>query len=129
MAFTSVEIIALVVMILAVVKMLILSIKPMAWINLPKKFSGKIASLKIIGVVLALVLFYYLTQAGITVIQILAISAFVFSLLIVGLAPNLDVLVKKYSAQAKKGNMFKDHWIYVLLWVILLLLGVNELLM
>ena len=126
MAFTPIEIIALIVIILAVVKMLVLLIKPMAWMDFASGFYKKPALAQSIAFILAVVVFYYLIQVF-TVVQILAVTAFVALLMMLALAKDLDWFVSKFKARIKKGTIWKQYWFYTLIWLVLLAWGVKEL--
>ena len=123
MAFTSVEIIALVLIAISAVKMLMLVIKPQAWMNFAKALYNKPVVMKIVGVVLGGVVLYYLVDSGMTIVQILATSAFVAMLFLVGLAEDAGAFIKKYQAQIKAGKLWKNYWFYTLLWIALLVWG------
>jgi len=130
MAITNaIEVIALIMIIVAVIKMIVLLIKPQAWMNFAKGMLGKKVLTQIVGVVLAAVVLYYLIGAGMTIVEILAATTFVALLLVVGLAQHTDDLVKKYQAQIKRGNLWKENWLYALLWIIILVWGAKELFM
>jgi len=127
MAFTSVEIIALVMIVLATIKMIVLLVKPKAWMNFAKQIYSKPNVAKAIGFVLAAIVLYYLIDAGITIVQILAVSVFVALLMMIGLASEASLIIKKLDALIKKGNLWKDYWFYSLVWIALLAWGVMEL--
>ena len=55
--------------------------------------------------------------------------AFMMALLMVGMAPHVEDLIKKYEGQIKRGNIWKENWLYTLLWLVLLAWGVKELFM
>ena len=123
MAFTSVEIIALILIAISAVKMLILLIKPQAWMGFAKAIYKKPIVMKLVGVVLGGVILYYLIDSGMTIVQILATSAFVAMLFVVGLSEDAGTFIKKYQAQIKAGKLWKKFWFYTLLWIALLVWG------
>tara|TARA_Y100000034_G_scaffold81182_1_gene97328 strand:+ start:638 stop:1027 length:390 start_codon:yes stop_codon:yes gene_type:complete len=127
MAFTPVENIALIMIVVGLIKMVVLLVKPKAWMNLAKKVYSKPNVTSLVALVLAAVVFYYLIQAGISVVQILAVAAFVALLIMVALAKEVGPLMKKYEVMIKKGNLWKEYWLYSLIWVILLVWGIKEL--
>ena len=129
MAFTSVEIIALIVIIASVIKMLVLLVNPATWMNFAKGVYKKPGLVKVIGFILAVVVLYYLNSAGITIVQILAVTAFVALLIMIGLANEFPHFIKKSEAMIKKGNLWKEYWFYTLIWIVLLVWGVKELFM
>jgi len=124
---TPIEIIALIVILFAGIKMLILLINPTAWMNFAKKILISKGLVQLIGLILAVVIFYYLRQAGMSIITILAVMAFFGALLMIGLAPSAGDLIKKYQGQIKRGRLWQENWLYSLIWIVLLVWGVKEL--
>jgi hypothetical protein len=127
MAFTPVEIIALVLLIVMAIKILVLLIKPQAWMNFAQCFYKKPVVARAISLVLGGVIFYYLITSGISVVEILAVTAFLAMFIVLGLASEVKPLIAKYKARIKKGKLWKEHWFYTLLWVALMAWGVKEL--
>jgi len=127
MAFNSVETIALILIILTVVKMFMLLVNPKSWINLAKKIYSNPKVVSLVSLILAGIVLYYLVQSGITIIQILAVTVFVALLLMIGLANEIDYFMKKAEVMIKKGTMWKEYWLYTLVWVLLILWGIKEL--
>ena len=112
MVFTPVEIIALILIIVATIKILVLLIKPQAWMNFAQCFYKKSVVARAIFLVLGGVIFYYLIIAGISVVEILAVAAFVSMLIGIGLASEVKPLIAKYKARIRKGKLWKEHWFY-----------------
>lgn len=129
MVWTAVENIALIVIIAGLIKMFVILIKPQAWMNFAKGVYSKPQIVKFVGLILAGVVFYYLHGAGITVVEILAVTAFVALLIMIALAGEVDYLLKKYQAMIKKGDLWKNYWLYTLLWLVLMFWGLKELFM
>jgi hypothetical protein len=48
-------------------------------------------------------------------------------MMIIALAGHMDDFVVKYKGLIKRGKLWKEYWLYTLIWVILLGLGVKEL--
>jgi len=126
MTFTPVEIIALIVIVISLIKILTLLIKPQSWMNLSKNVYSNPKLTSLIALILAGIVLYYLIQSGITIVQILAVTAFVALLIAIGLASEVEPLMKKYEKMIKKGNLWKEYWLYTLLWVLLMLWGIRE---
>ena len=124
---TAVNNLALIVVIVAVIKMLVLLFKPQAWMNFAKGIYKNTVLVQIVGLVLAGVILYYLTGAGITIVQIMAVMAFLGVLLMIGLATNVDDLIAKFEGQIKRGNIWKENWLYALIWIVLLIWAIKEL--
>jgi len=126
---TPIEIIALIVIIVGVLKLVVLAINPKSWMSMAKGFWANKILASIVSLILAIVVLYYLLQGGFTIIDILAVTAFVALLMAVGLAGEIPALMKKYESRMKSGGLWKQYWFYVLLWIILMLWGVKELFM
>lgn len=123
---TPIEIIALILIVFGAVKMFVLLVKPVAWMNLAKNIYAKPAVVSVVSLILGAVVLWYLL-AEITIVQILATTAFVGLLFLIGLAPHVSSLLVKYRAQIKRGNLWKDNWLYSLIWIALMIWGVKEL--
>jgi len=129
MAFTAVQNIALILIVVGLIKMFVLLVKPQAWMDFSKWLYSKPQLAKFVGLILAVVVFYYLYGAGITVVEILAVTAFVALLMMIALADEVGHLIKKYQAMIKKDNLWKNYWLYTLAWIVLMLWGLKELFM
>jgi len=126
MTFTAIEILALILIVISVVKILFLLINPKGWFKFAKKSWKKTGLTKAICLILALVVFYYLTL-NFYIVEILAVTLFVALLFAVGLAGRIDDLITIYDKQIKSGRLWKENWLYLALWLILLVWGVIEL--
>jgi hypothetical protein len=128
MTLNAVEIIALIMIIVSAIKMFVLLVSPKSWMNFARGIYKKPGAAKFAGLILALIIFYYLHYvSGISIVQILAVIAFVAVLFMIGLADEADELVRKYQAIIRKGQLWKKYWFYTILWLILLVWGVKEL--
>ncbi|MBU0894126.1 MAG: hypothetical protein KKF48_01390 [Nanoarchaeota archaeon] len=125
---TPLEIIAFVLIIVGIVKILVLAFNPKSWMNFAKGI-WKTSALGIIYFVLAALVFYYLIQE-LTIIQILAVTAFVA--LLIGLqfarySKETMTFVQKMIRNKK--DVWSKNWLYILIWLILMLWGLKELFM
>lgn len=127
MEYNAINNIALILIIFSAIKILVLLVSPKSWMNFAKGIWSKPMAVQTIGFILAALVFYYWYQAGMTVVQLLAASAFVASLMMIGLADTVGSMMKKYDAIVKKGHLWKEYWFYTLVWVVLLVWGVKEL--
>ncbi|MFH1425549.1 MAG: hypothetical protein ABIG28_02345 [archaeon] len=124
---TPIETIATIVVVVALIKMIILLANPKAWMNFTKGFYAKPGLIQVVGFILAIIVLYYLIDEGITIVQIMAVIAFVALLTIIGLAPEVKPIMKKYEAQLKKGTLWKKYWFYAIIWLILIIWATKEL--
>ncbi|MBU2616929.1 MAG: hypothetical protein KKB79_03045 [Nanoarchaeota archaeon] len=127
MTFTSIEWLALVLIVLIVIKILVILVNPKAWMSFAKGIYKKPAVTSFVALVLAAVVLYYLIQSGLTIVQILAVTVFVALLFVIGLASEVSYFIKKYEAMIKKGNLWREYWLYTLVWVVLIVWGAYEL--
>ena len=125
--FTPVENIVFILIVISVIKIVILLVNPKSWMNFVKNLYSKQKTISVVAFILGAIVLYYLLQSGITFVEILAVTAFVALLMLIGLAKEVGPLIKKYDSIIKKGNLWKDYWFYTLIWVILLIFGAREL--
>ena len=128
MIFGTLEVLASIIIAIAVIKILILSVSPKLWFSFANKlyFNPKITS--VVALLLAASVLYFLQGAGITIIQIFAVMLFVSLLMVMSIARYAKTLLRFYN---KKGtiNMWKEHWLDLLVWIVLLIWGLKELLL
>jgi len=122
MLLTPVEIIALILIIFATLKIVVLLISPKSWINFVKGLWSNVVIIQLVSFVLAGIVLYYLLQQ-MTIVQILSVYAFFALMLVFGIASEAEFLFKKYDVQIKQKKLWKRYWFYTLLWVILLAWG------
>ena len=125
MAFTSVEIIALVVIVASAIKILVLAIDPKAWLNMAKKLYSRPKLVGFFAFVLAAIVLNYLLSE-ISIVQVIAVMAFTSLMLLVGLAHDIIPLIKKYESLVKKGSILKRYWFYTIVWIALMLWALAE---
>lgn len=122
---TAVENIALIVIAFIVIKLIVLLVNPKRWMNFSKKLYSNKTTYTIVSLILAAVVLYYLLLE-ITIVQILAVVAFVALLMMIGLGPYYNSLAKIAETQIKKGNFWKDNWFYILIWGALIVWALVE---
>lgn len=126
---TPIEIIALIVIIVSVIKILVILVKPKIWVDsVVKRVWANPMIMSIISLVLAAIVLYYLIQSGLTIVQILAVTAFVSLLIAIGVGTYANELISMAAKMLKKGIM-KKAWLYIIIWIVLLVWGAYELFM
>jgi hypothetical protein len=118
-----IENLATILIIVTVIKLLVLWVSPKSWFNFVKKIYVNKTIASVVYFVLAAIVLYYLLGAGMTIVQILAVTMFVALLIGIGFMRYLDDLLKLFP----KKYSLKDQWFYILIWVVLLAWGVKEL--
>ena len=87
MAFGALEILALILIVIGIIKMVvILIISPKTWFKFAKKVYTKPTIVSIVALILGAVVLYYLVGAGVTIIHILAVMVFLALFATVGFA-------------------------------------------
>ncbi|MCG8435146.1 MAG: hypothetical protein MJA83_14055 [Gammaproteobacteria bacterium] len=123
--FGALEILALILIALVFIKVIILAVSPKSWLDGVRKVYVKPAVTSTIALILAGVVLYFLLQAGITVVDILAVTVFIALFAMVGMAKYAGPLMNFFEAEGL-GTLWKDFWFYTLLWLVLLGWGVKE---
>lgn len=117
MALSAVDIIALVFILLAAIKLLYLLIDPKKWYGVISGIYKKPKAAFIIYLILAIVVLVYLLQE-ITIVQIIAVAALVGLLTGMGISlyfrDFLGILKKIYS---DKGSLLRKNWVPIIIWL------------
>ena len=124
MVFTAVEILALILSVIVLLKLIILTIKPDVLFNLSKKWFNNVKLFQVSILIFGGVMLYYLLQT-LTIVQIFAVTLFVAALYALLLAPYAKKLMKFF----KPKTIVKDNWLAFLIWVVLALWVLKELFM
>lgn len=128
MNYTPVNIIALILLVVAAIKILVILIMPKAWVKLVKKVWVNPMNMMIASLILAAVVLYFLLQE-LTIIQIFAAMAFVSLLAAAGIAMYSTTVVNAAQRLLRDREIVKKSWLYILIWIILILWGLKELFM
>lgn len=117
MAFNAVEIIALVVSILIIVKLLVISFSPKSWYNLAKGLYKSSIVLFVVELILAGVVFYYLLQSF-TIVEIMAVITLGALLTGMSFALYAKEFMGLVGKMLGKGTL-KRMWLPILIWLAL----------
>ncbi|MBU3912993.1 MAG: hypothetical protein KKB21_00815 [Nanoarchaeota archaeon] len=123
----AIGIFALVVAVVALVKILTIIIKPRAWFNLAERIWRAPTLAMVICIILAAVVFYNLIQE-LTIVQIFAVILFVALLSGVSVASYHNEMISMASKILKDRNFVKRSWISLVIWLVLILWALKELL-
>lgn len=116
------ENLALILIVLALVKMLIILINAKLWMSFVQKMYSNVLLLQLIFLILAAVVLYYLLAAGIGIVPIMAVSLFVSLLIGVGIAPYAKGMFKLLKLR----EIWSSQWFYVVLWLVLIVWALLE---
>ena len=115
----TIGIFALIVALAVLVKLIVILIKPRAWLDIIKPIYKNTALTTIVSLILAAVVFYYLRLAGITIVQIFAIMLFMALLMVSGVAAYSNELVKMAEKMLKDKAVIKKAWLPIVIWLVL----------
>ena len=123
MVFGAVEFLATIFIVIGILKLLFFLVAPNALLEHAKRFYANPRVVSFFAFILAAIVLYFLVSAGVTIVQIFAIGVFIGLLLIMKLAPYAQDMLKKMKPQA----LLKEHWFYMIIWVLLMAWGIKEL--
>ena len=122
----SIEILALILIIITAIKLLVLLTNPKKWVGVVDSVWKNAGLTTIICLVGAGVVLYYLLQE-LTIVHILAVMLFlalVMGLSISAYSKDLMVFARK---MLKDKAIVKKGWLAIIVWVIIILWGLKEL--
>ena len=125
MTFGILEILALILIAVTVIKLIIFLINPQLWYSFIGGIYSKPAIASLTAFVLAMIVLYFLLVSGVTIVEILAVCLFVALLISVGLSKYADKLIPWVKEQ-NIVFILKEVWLYTLVWLLLLAWGVGE---
>lgn len=122
---STIEVIALILIGLAAIKILALLYKPEIWFNIIEKVYSVPQLIFLLALILSATVLYFLINAGLTITEILAVCMFVVLLIMMGMASYSDELIVWFKQQ-NMSSIIKRTWIYSVVWILLLAWGVKE---
>ena len=124
MPLTSLEIIVSIFAILGIIKFIVILVRREKWWPVTKSVYGNPAIFRWIFLILAGIVFYLLIQE-LTIVQILAVAAFIALLMAFGFTTYSKETLELAQKIMKKG--FSGwQWFYILIWAVLLLWALYE---
>jgi len=129
MNYSITQILALIFIAIASIKILVLLINPNSWSRLIKKVWKKSTVTMIVCLVLAAAVLYLLLLEGITIVQIIAVMTFISLLAGAGIAMYAQDMVVLSHRLLRDRNLVKKSWLYILIWVVLMLFALKEIFM
>jgi len=122
----TIGIFALILAVVALVKIVTIVIKPKAWFNLVEKVWKAPNLMMLVCLVLAAFVFYNLIQE-LTIVQIFAVILFVALLGGMSIASYSTELIALGSKMLKDRSIIRKAWISILVWLFLVLWALKEL--
>jgi len=124
---TIIEWMAAIIAIVAVIKILIILVKPKAWMRVVKPIYANSVVLMIVGIILVGGSLYYLLDSGITIVQIFAVIFFVMALMLLSVAAYNKELVALANKVLKNRGVLRKGWLALIVWLALSVWAIKEL--
>lgn len=121
MVLGTIEILALIIAVVAAIKILVILVKPRAWLGVVKAVYKSPMITMIISVILAAVVLYYLNNSGISIVQIFAVMLFIALLGAVGVSAYYKEVSGVISNMLKDRKILKKAWLSILIWILLII--------
>jgi hypothetical protein len=119
MSNRMIEISAALLILLAVVKLIVLSFNAPAWLTAVRALYARPALTAIVSYLLAGLVLYGLLESGLTIVQILAVCLFLVLLIVPGFAPYISEVLRGLEGKTL-WQMLREQWLYTLVWMLLL---------
>lgn len=116
MAFNAIEIAALVLVIIGLIKLLVLSFNANTWLKVVKAVYGNPVVTFVVELVLAVVLFYYLLQQF-TIVQIMSVIALGALLTGMTFAAYGKETIDWASKILRTKSLIRKAWLPILIWL------------
>lgn len=126
MSFGTLEVLALALIAIAAIKLIIFIINPELWYSFVDKLYSKPQVTSIVALLLAAFVLYLIIQSGVTIVEILAVCLFVALMMVVGIAQYANEIID-WAREKDSVFIFKELWLYTMVWLLLLAWGVQKL--
>ena len=124
---TIVEWMAAITAIAVVIKILVILVKPKAWMGVVKPIYANSVVLMIVGLILAGGSLYYLTQAGMSIVDMFAVLFFLSMLMMVSVAAYNKELMALGQKMLKNRSVLRKGWLSLIIWLVLAIWALKEL--
>ena len=119
MALGAIEIIALIVVLVTIIKLLVILVKPASWMKVVRPVYKTPALTMIVSLILAAVVLYYLLQGGITIVQIFAVMGLIALLAAITMSAYFKEVVAMADKMLKDKKIVKRAALSIIIWLVL----------
>ncbi len=123
MGLEPLEILAAIIIVFSLVKLTVVLISPMSWLNFAKKIYVRPQITSAVALVLAAVVLYILINSGMTIVHIFSVTLFIVLVLVIGMARYGEEIISWAMGQDLR-TILKEQWLYTLIWIVLLVWGI-----
>jgi hypothetical protein len=115
---TAIEVIALIIVAVSILKLIVLAVNPRAWFNTAGKIvsSGMFSRIGLL-VLLGIVLWYLLQY--LSIVEIYAASAFTIIFFWLSMAPYKQKIYDAVMGEMSTGNIWKRSGLIIVVWLVL----------
>lgn len=125
MNLTIIQIFALIVIALAAIKIIVILIKPKAWLELVKVIYAKPKLTMVISLILAIITLRYLIKE-ITITQIFASMIFIMLIGALTISIYFKEMSPLFEKMLKDRKILKKAWLPIIVWIVLLIWAIVE---
>lgn len=119
MSSRMIDLFAALLILLAIVKVIVLSVHAPTWLRAAKALYANRTVTGIAFYAMAGLVLYGLLASGLTIVQILAVCLFAALLIIPGFAPYMGEVLRELEGKTF-AQMLREQWLYPLVWMLLL---------
>ncbi len=114
-----IEIFALIVVAIALVKIVVMLIKAQAWMKVVKAVYGYPVVTAVISLIVGAIILYYLVAVEqLTIVQVFGVMLFMLPLFALSFAMSGKETIA-FANKALKGNVVKRYWLALIVWVVI----------
>ncbi len=113
---TPIEIIAVIFAILILVKIIVVFIRPKAWIRFAETITRNHLIITLVYIILAIILGYYVFSVF-SVVTVFVIAIFGILLMAIGLIPYFESIIKTTKKMTRE-KILQSFWLSLLIWLI-----------
>ena len=121
----EIEIFALILLVVAIIKIILILYKPEIWFGLIERMYVIPQLITLLALISSAVVLYFLINAGLTIIEILAVCLFIALLLMIAIASYSEELFV-WIKQQDMTDVVRRTWLYIFVWILLLGWGTKE---
>jgi len=125
---TTLELMALIVAVVAIVKILFLITKPAKWIEFVERIYSKPSIIMVVALILGYWALQALLDAGITIVEIFAVMLFLVFLMTLSIAVYPKEIIPIGKKMLRDKSLIKKGWLAILVWFLLSIWVIKEIL-
>lgn len=126
-ALSTVQWFALVVLVFALIKLVVVSVNARAWLKFAKGLWKSPMLVGVVSIILAAVVLYYLMQAGFSIVDVFSVMLFIVLISAATMAVYAHEFMDMAGKMLKTRGFMKKAWLPILIWLVLIVWALKEL--